>query len=155
MSAVVARLKKSAEEAAQRAERLQRMVQLVDALGEEGLAELVAFAADEQGGNGHSETNGNGAKPAPEGPRGRAAVRIIVRERPGIWTLKELRAEMEQRGWFTSASGLEAAVKRLCAVNREGRRVGTGRYAFPANYGEEDAIESDRSGVAMITPPSP
>src|SRR5438552_16677251 len=34
-----------------------------------------------------------------DGPRGREAVRIITRERPGIWPLKDLAAEMGRRGW--------------------------------------------------------
>ena len=57
---------------------------------------------------------------------------------------------MLRRGWFTSDNGLEAAAKRLCDFNGEGRRVGKGRYVFPANHGEEDAIESDPSDGAMI-----
>jgi hypothetical protein len=30
---------------------------------------------------------------------------------------------------------LEAAAKRLCDENREGRRIGKGRYVFPADHG--------------------
>lgn len=151
MGAVVTHLRERAEEAAQQAERLRKMVALADELGEEGLAELAALIAP-------GETNGNGngtvdtATATPATPKGREAVRIIVARRPGIWTLQDLRAEMEREGWFTSRAGLEAAVKRLCTVNREGQRIGAGRYVFPANHGEEDAIESLPSGVAMITP---
>jgi hypothetical protein len=135
-------LEQRAEEATRHADKLTRMLALAKELGEDGLSELVALI-----GHPTEETNGHGAEDA---PRGREAVRIIVRERPGIWAMQDLRAEMEARGWFTSASGLEAAVKRLCDVNREGRRIGRGRYVFPANHGEEAAIESDPSGGAMI-----
>ncbi len=63
-------------------------------------------------------------------PRGRGAVRLIVAERPGIWSLADLRQEMQARGWFTSPKGLEVAVTRLC-VSGEARRVAKGRYEFP------------------------
>jgi hypothetical protein len=147
MSGAIAELESRADEAERQAARLRKMVDLARELGDEGLSELVSLLStpDTNGGNG----NGHGAEDA-DVPRGRAAVRIIVRERPGIWTLSELRAEMERRGWFTSAKGLEAAAKRLCDVNGEGRRLGRGRYVFPANHGEEDAIESDPSDGAMI-----
>ena len=45
---------------------------------------------------------------------------------------------------------MEAAAKRLCKVNLEGRHVGKGRYVFPADYREEGVFESDASGGAMI-----
>ncbi len=138
-------LRQRADEATRQAERLTRMVELARELGDDGLSELVALLGSAE----PEHHNGNG-QAAASVPRGREAVRRIVAERPGIWTLPELRAEMERRGWFTSASGLEAAVKRLCSVNREGRRAGRGRYVFPANHGEEAAIESDRSDGAMI-----
>ena len=150
---VLQRLAQEAEEATQRADRLTRIVQLANELGEEGLAELVEWIAAERTASAPNDNgNGNGhAVPAdPEAPRGRDAVRIIVRERPGVWTLAELRAEMEARGWFTSATGLEAAAKRLCSVNGEGRRTGRGQYVFPADHGEEDVIESDPSDGAVI-----
>jgi hypothetical protein len=60
---------------------------------------------------------------------------------------------MVREGWFVSDSGLEAAAKRLCDLNGEGRRIGKGRYVFPADHGEGDAIESDRSGAALIASP--
>lgn len=40
-----------------------------------------------------------------DGPRGREAVRLITAERPGVWALSDLRAEMKRRGWFTSNKG--------------------------------------------------
>jgi hypothetical protein len=76
-----------------------------------------------------------------------------VAERPGIWTLTEIRAEMEARGWFTTYKGMEAAVKRLCKVDREGRGLGGGRYVFPADYTEPEEVNdgrSSRSDGAMI-----
>jgi hypothetical protein len=148
MSDVLAKLEREAEEATRLAERRKKIVELARALGDDGLSELVALIGPDASTNGNG--NGNGHKADPDAPRGRKALRIIVRERPGVWTLSALRTEMEVRGWFTSASGLEAAAKRLCDVNGEGRRIGRGRYVFPANHGEEDAIESDRSDAAMI-----
>jgi hypothetical protein len=149
MGVVVARLKERAEEAERQAARLRKMVELVDEWGEEGLAELAALIAPgETNGNGHSTAiNGDSLKDVTNEPRGRAAVRIIVRRRPGPWTMQQLRAEMEREGWFTSASGLEAAVKRLCKENGEGRRLGRGRYVFPADYGEEVTNEMYANGV--------
>jgi hypothetical protein len=70
-------------------------------------------------------------------PRGRGAVRLIVAERPGVWSLAELREEMKRRGWFTSPKGLEVAVTRLCDAG-EARRVAKGRYEFPAATTEGD-----------------
>jgi hypothetical protein len=69
-------------------------------------------------------------------PRGRQAVRIIVHERPGLWTLVDLRAEMKRRSWFTSNKGVDIAVTRMCG-NGEARRVGKGRYEFFAPASEE------------------
>jgi hypothetical protein len=143
----LARLQEQAAEATRQAERLNKMVELARELGDEGLAELVALVGPQAG---KTNRNGNGHTPvATDAPRGREAVRRIVRERPGIWTLADLRAEMEKRGWFTSRSGLEAAAKRLCDVNGEGRRLGPGRYMFPADH-EEVKRESDPSDGAMI-----
>ena len=65
-----------------------------------------------------------------DGPRGREAVRIITRERPGIWPLKDLAAEMVRRGWAKNSKSVEVAVHRL-ANNGECRRVGIGVYEFP------------------------
>lgn len=147
---VLDRIEQQAQEAAETAARMEKMAKVVRELGEDGLAELLALINESVPANG----NGNGhAARAGRVPKGREAVRIIVRERPGIWTYQELRAAMEQRGWFTSDNGLEAAAKRLCDFNGEGRRIGKGRYVFPANHGEEDAIESDPSDGALI--PSP
>lgn len=144
---VLARLEREAEEAATKAARLNRIVDLARELGEDGLSELVEWmSAEAETTNG----NGNGHGAAVAGAlRGRKAVRAIVDERPGVWLYQDLRAEMVRREWFTTDSGLEAAVKRLCDSGA-GRRLSKGRYAFPANHGEEDAIESDRSDGALI-----
>jgi hypothetical protein len=149
MGAVAQKLRQRAEEAAQQADRARKLAEVVEGLNDDELAEFAALlAAEVKNGNG----NGNGHRPEPadpNAPRGRDAVRQIVATRPGLWTLAELRVEMQQRGWFTSMSGLEAAVKRLCDVNREGKRLGRGRYVFPRDHGEEGAIESDPSDGAM------
>jgi hypothetical protein len=65
-------------------------------------------------------------------PRGREAVRNIVADRQGVWTISELKEEMLRRGWFTSQKGLEVAITRLCN-SKEARRVGRGRYDFSTN----------------------
>jgi hypothetical protein len=159
VGAVVARLKERAEEAERQAARLRKMVDLAAELGEEGLAELAALIGSaDTNGNGYTKGtgsgNGIGRSEKLTLVRGREAVRRVVQERPGIWTLAELRAELTNRGWFTTSKGLEAAAKRLCDSNGEGRRLGPGRYVFPANHGEEDAIESDPSDGAMIPFPA-
>lgn len=146
---VLDRIEQQAQEAAETAARMEKMATVVRELGEDGLAELVALINATAPANGNGNGNGHTAI-AKRVPKGREAVRRIVRERPGIWTYQELRAAMQREGWFTTDSGLEAAAKRLCDFNGEGRRIGKGRYVFPANYGEEDAIESDPSGGAMI-----
>ena len=149
MGSVIAQLEERAEEATRQADRLRKMVELARELGDEGLAELAVLIAPAET-NGHTNGNGNGhaTRAKPDGPRGREAVRLIVKERPGLWTLKELRAEMEQRGWFTSPKGLDVAVKRL-ADKGEGRRVGVGQYEFLVD-GKEGAIEGDASDGALI-----
>ena len=148
---VVAKLERRAEDAAKEAARLARMVELARELGDEGVAELVTLLGSETS-NGNGHTNGNGHPPAEKAPRGREAIRRIVRERPGVWTLAELRAEMKRRGWFTSNKGVEVAVVRLCDAG-ECRRDGKGRYVFPASHGEEVAIVGPASGAAMIASP--
>ena len=151
MGSVIEQLEARAEEAVRQADRLKKMVELARELGDEGLAELAVLIAPAET-NGHTNGNGNGnghaARVKPDGPRGRAAVRLIVKDRPGLWTLKDLRAEMEQNGWFTSTKGLDVAVKRLCD-NGEARWVAKGQYEFPAN-GKEGTIESDASDGALI-----
>jgi len=150
---VLTRLEQQAEEATNKAARLNRMVEIARELGEDGLSELAEWISAESvaattNGNGHVNGNGNGVV-ASGSPRGRKAVRIIVRKRPGIWTYQELRAEMQQREWFTTDSGLEAAAKRLCDSG-EGRRLSKGQYVFPANHGEEDIDEMFADGVRDV-----
>ena len=144
---VLAELERRRDESAAMTARLDKMVGLVREVGEDGLSELLALLDTKPHGNGH-----RAAKQAKNSePRGREAVRLIVRQRQGLWTLAEIRAEMETKGWFTTASGLDAAVKRLCA-NGEARRDGRGRYVFPANHGEEEPGESAEPGAGMIVP---
>jgi hypothetical protein len=130
------------EEQAQTLERdAAAMRKLVDAtrdLGEERVAALLALVVrngnDVGNGNGHTQHESLVLTPSdpPEGlPRGREAIRLIVRERPGLWTLRDLRAEMKRRGWFTSNKGVDVAVTRLVASG-EAMRVGKGRYEFSA-----------------------
>lgn len=64
--------------------------------------------------------------------RGRKAVLAIMRERPGVWPVSEVKEQMIRHGWPYSASGVEAACKRLAA---EGAitRLGRGLYKFGAD----------------------
>jgi hypothetical protein len=71
----------------------------------------------------------NGDSP-PEGfPRGREAVRRITRERPGIWRVRDIKAEVVKRGWPSSASAIETAVKRL-QIDGEAEWIKKGHYRF-------------------------
>lgn len=114
---------------------LRKLSEAARELGEERVRALLAPMLN---GNGNHSANGHVLEPeaAPEpaeiGPRGREAVRLIVGERPGLWTLAELRAEMKRREWFTSNKGVDVAVTRLVAKG-EARRVGKGRYEFGAS----------------------
>jgi hypothetical protein len=154
VSGVIGQLERRTEDAKREAARLDRMLEIARELGDEGVSELVALVAVDQPND--SNGNGNGKRRAPRKSnktRGRDAIRVIVAKRPGIWTFAQLKDEMVREGWFVSDSGLEAAAKRLCDLNGEGRRIGKGRYVFPADHGEGDAIESDRSGAALIASP--
>lgn len=82
-------------------------------------------------------------------PRGREAVRRVVSDRPGLWSLHELREAMKEHGWFTSAKAVEVAVTRLCESG-DAARIAKGVYKFPADYREEVTIESEASVAAVI-----
>ena len=123
----VARAAEERDEAERRLLALQKIA--------DGLRDLNGHAADALG----SDTQFAFVLPAeelPKQPRGRAAIRVVVSERPGIWTLAELREELKQRGWFTSNKAVEVAAKRL-RVGGEARFVRPGVYEFPADEMEE------------------
>jgi hypothetical protein len=121
-------LEQRAEAMERDAAAVRKLVEAARDLGEERVSELLGPMLGHNGnGNGHSEVAAD--ERADASPRGREAVRLIVHERPGIWTLRDLRAEMKRRGWFTSNKGVDVAVTRLVA-NGEARRVGKGRYEF-------------------------
>ena len=69
-------------------------------------------------------------------PVGREAVRRIVKERPGLWSLRDIVTEAVNRGWATDRKPIEVAVHRLCGDGAM-RRVRQGLYMFPADYDEE------------------
>ena len=94
-----------------------------------------------ENGNGSGHQNGHRAdEPGAEKPRGREAVRQIVSDRPGIWTLTELVREFERREWLVTRKAVEVAVHRLTNAG-EARRVGNGSYEFPATPAtKEDAL---------------
>jgi hypothetical protein len=62
-------------------------------------------------------------------PVGRAAVREIVGERPGLWSLRDITNEAVRRGWATNRKPIEVAVHRMTKAG-EARRVSHGRYRF-------------------------
>lgn len=102
----------------------------------EGLRDLNGHAADALGGPDTQLAFVLPAEQIPKHPRGRAAIRVLVAERPGVWTLAELREELKRRGWFTSNKAVEVAAKRL-RENNEAHFVRPGVYDFPAPYDEE------------------
>jgi hypothetical protein len=109
---------------------LRKLSEAARELGEERVRALLAPMLNGNGnGNGHVAALSVVPEPAEDPPRGREAIRLIVRERPGLWALVDLRAEMKRRGWFTSDKGVDVAVTRLVGSN-EARRVGKGRYEF-------------------------
>lgn len=154
MAGLVTELERQADETERLAAKRRKVADIARELGEEGFAELLAMVqTSEPNGSG----NGNGHKAAPQvaddAPKGRDAVRAIVATRTGIWTFAELKDEMLRREWFVSDTALEAAAKRLCDLDGEGKRIGKGRYVFPANHGEEEPDESRELGAGMIAPP--
>lgn len=67
-------------------------------------------------------------------PRGMEAVRRIMRE-GGVWTPKEIHAELEKRGWVSPDAkhpirATEAAINRLWRDKGEIEKVGRARYRF-------------------------
>lgn len=128
---------------------LRKLSEAATELGEERVRALLAPMLN---GNGNANGNGNGhhtpvaeSTAAPEseeavGPRGREAVRRIVRERPGLWTLTDLRAEMKDREWFTSAKAVDVAVTRMCRKGEARRTSQKGIYEFPAANSDQEVL---------------
>jgi hypothetical protein len=71
----------------------------------------------------------NGAAETAVGPRGLAAVRLIVADRPGTWKLRDLKRAAKERGFPISENGVEKAVGRMTQTG-EAKRMGYGRYRF-------------------------
>jgi hypothetical protein len=132
---LVGTLEQEAEALERDAAAVRKLAEAARDLGEERVAVLLATMKNRNGhhtGNGHEATEQSHVTPSDSQqgvPQGREAIRLIVHERPGIWTLAKLRAEMRRRGWFTSNKGVDVAVTRL-AASGEARRVGRGRYEF-------------------------
>jgi hypothetical protein len=147
MSDVLAQIEKEAEAAERRAVALWKIAEAARDLGDQGVTEL-----RELFGSANGNRNGNGVAPVlpavmrepvgDEAPRGREAVRLIVRDRPGVWTLAELIAEMKRRGWYASDKGVEAAAYRLCKLNNEGQKLGPGRYRFPDPQAKDEPSDA-------------
>ena len=129
---LVGTLEQQAEALERDAAAVRKLVDAARDLGEERVTALLGPMFTRNG-NGHAASAPAAADGAAENiPRGREAIRLIVRERPGLWTLAKLRAEMKRRGWLTSNKGVDVAVTRLTASG-EARRVGRGRYEFFAS----------------------
>jgi hypothetical protein len=78
-------------------------------------------------------------------PRGRAAVRRIAAERPGVWKVSEMKAEIIARGWGDPGTGTEAAMKRL-AASGEAEKIGHGTYRFGPINGSNELIPATEAG---------
>jgi hypothetical protein len=142
---LIGALEQQAEAMERDAAAMRKLMEAARDLGEERvaalLAPMVARGANGHAGTGNGHTNGEAVptlavvsdpvETADEEPRGRQAVRMIVHERPGVWTLADLHAEMKRRGWFTSNKAVDVAVTRLVR-SQEARHVGLGRYEFLA-----------------------
>ena len=128
MTTLTASLEEQAEALERDALALRKLSEAARELGEDRVRVLLGPMLNGNG-NGHVSEPEAMPEPVDDGPRGREAVRLIVRERPGLWSLVDLRAEMKRRGWFTSNKGVDVAVTRLCRSG-EARRVGKGRYEF-------------------------
>ncbi len=129
---LVGTLEQQAEALERDAAAVRKLVDAARDLGGERVATLLAPMLTRNG-DGNVASASAVANDATENiPRGREAIRLIVRERPGLWTLAKLRAEMKRRGWFTSNKSVDVAVMRLTASG-EARRVGRGRYEFFAS----------------------
>lgn len=114
---ILERLRKAAEDSQAKAVRLREFADFAEELGDEAVAQLVSIASpvpDQR----------------PRHPVGRDAIRRITSERPGLWTLKEIRTEMKRRGWYTSEKSLYNSICRLHDFNRECRRISRGLYEF-------------------------
>lgn len=70
-------------------------------------------------------------------PVGRAAVREVVSERPGMWALREVVDAVLRRGWASDRKPVEVAVHRMTASG-EARRVRQGVYWFGPEPTEDD-----------------
>lgn len=134
-------LEQHAEALEREAVAVRKLIEATQELGHERVETLLMAASDHTNGHAKGGGNGNGHSQVPEpltldeipedAPQGREAIRRVVHERPGVWTLADLRAELKRRGWFASNKGVDVAVARL-TQGGEARRVGKGRYVFPA-----------------------
>jgi hypothetical protein len=147
------------EEEERRVAALRKIFEGARELGEEGERQLRSIVET------NGSTNGNSSSPSQDEeteftppfrlteeridrpPRGRKALMLIMQERPGIWRLAELRAEMHARGWFTSSKGVEVGMHRL---SKDGlvRRISKGRYLYQTEQEKEVVDESVTSAVA-------
>ncbi len=132
-------LEAEAEGLERKAQALRQVAEGIKALN--GDAAALLFGA-------RPASNGNGPGQGPQGPQGRAAIRLIVADHPGVWKVSDLKAEAKRRGYPVSTNGIEKAVRRMHETG-EAKKAGYGRYRFGSRR-KEVAIESDASGAAMI-----
>jgi hypothetical protein len=109
-------LEQEAEEFERKARALRQIIEGVRTLNGDA-AQLLGIAA-----------NGNGATTVSL-PRGRAAVRSIVSQKPGIWKMKEIKRAAQRGGYPISPTGIEKAVMRMAEAG-EAERTGYGEYDF-------------------------
>jgi len=75
-------------------------------------------------------------------PKGMTAVRRLVAERAGRWTLREFHDEFDKRGWRHTDdkrkfhAAVDSAVYRLCELG-EGQKIAPGTFRFPAPEQQE------------------
>jgi hypothetical protein len=72
-------------------------------------------------------------------PRGREAVRLIVATRPGVWRVRDIKAENSRRGWPSSVGSIETAVQRL-EISGLAKRLRKGVYDFSADNAEAQSV---------------
>src|SRR5712691_11221486 len=122
---------REAEEHERKARALRQIIEGVRSLNGEA-ARLFSVEA----GNGAIHMRTKQYSPD-EGPRGREAVRLIVRERPGRWKTSDIKEQVKRRGWPSSPTAIDTAIKRMEA-NGEAERKDKGVYVFRVE-GEEVA----------------
>lgn len=129
-------MEQEAEALERRADAIRQIVSGIRALNGEVSLTLFNNPGRDSHENG-PRSNGNGHETGEDGPRGREAVRLIMAERPGNWTIKRIKATIKERGWPSSPKAIETAVHRL---HRDGTVIWVRKGVYKlADEGEEVA----------------